>query len=817
MQNLLPDLRLGIRSLRRSPGFAFFAILTLGLGIGLVTSVFSVVNSVLLKPFAFHDPERLVVMREAARDRNEPPGPDNYQHFLNWKANSKALTDAAIFGNRTYSVSTDTDHPNILQGLEVSPNLFSVLGVQPVLGRTFVPAETIEGHDQEVILSWSAWQKYFHGDPGAIGRTLRLGGIPQTVIGIAPEGFSFPHMSEMSTAVVQRAVRPYEIFKPLLADPSVSGDYNYLVIGRLRAGVSRAQAQSELNGLQQAYSRTVAHGTADTSVVVEPLAQEVAGRVSTALWLLLAAVGAVLLIGCVNLANLQLARAVTREREIAVRAALGAGPGRLLWSALIESLLLAALGGALGIVLSFTGVQLFVAAAPANLPRLNEVHVNWMALVAAAGLSIMTALLFGLLPALRAIHIDPQRAMQSNPTRVAIAREGQRTRQLLVAGEVAFTVVLLIVTGLLVRSFSQLVMQQRDFDASHITLTGVSLSTPQYGDSPDDAGAERVRANFIDRAMNDLGRLPGVESVAMTSEMPIAGDTWVSSIARRDHPVALEQEPEANIRWVSPSYVSTLKIPLLAGRDLQASDQNHPTNALISEQTARAAWPGEDPIGRTFQVEGETNYTVVGVVADARINDLKQTASMVYVPYWQNPWWRAFFFIRSPQQTSALADSIRRTIWNIDPQVAIPTLKSLDDQVNDSVATERFQAILLSSFGVAALLLAVLGVYGVLAYSVSLRKQEFGIRVALGSDKIALMRLVMRQAAIPVVAGILAGLVMAFVATRWIGSLLYQTKVGDPAVIFASTAVLLVAAFLAALLPARRAASVDPMRALRTE
>ncbi len=668
-----------------------------------------------------------------------------------------------------------------------------------------------------LILSWSAWQRYFHGDPGAIGRTLRLGGIPQTVIGIMPEGFSFPHMSEMSTAVVQRAVGPYEIFKPLLPDTSASGNYNYLVIGRLRAGVSRAQAQGELSGLQQAYARTLAPGTADTRVVVEPLAQEVAGRVSTALWLLLAAVGAVLLIGCVNLANLQLARAVAREREISVRAALGAGPGRLLWSALIDSLLLALAGGALGIVLSFTGVQMFVAAAPANLPRLNEVHVNWLALLAAAGLSIMTALLFGLLPALRAIHVDPQRAMQSNPTRIANTREGQRTRQLLVAAEVACTVVLLIVTGLLVRSFSQLLTQQRDFDAGHITLAGVNLFNPRYGNSPDDAGAERVRADFIDHAMTDLGRLPGVESVAMTSEMPIAGETWVSSIVRSDHPVPLGQEPDANIRWVSPSYISTLKIPLLEGRDLQASDQNDPTNALISEQAARAAWPGEDPVGKVFEVGGETTYTVVGVVADARINDLKQTASMVYVPYWQNPWWRAFFFIRSPQPTPALADSIRRTIWNIDPQVAIPTLKSLDDQVNDSVATERFQAMLLSSFGVAALLLAVLGVYGVLAYSVSMREQEFGIRVALGSGKAALMQLVMRQAAIPVVGGILAGLALAFGATRWIGSLLYQTKVGDPVVIFASTAVLLLAAFLAALLPARRAAAVDPMRALRNE
>ncbi len=815
MHTFLQDLRFSIRTLRKSPGFALIAVLTLGLGIGSVTSVFSVVNSVLLKPFAFQDPGRLVVLREVARERNEPPGPDNYKHYLNWKTNSKTLTDAAIFRNRGYSVSADTDHPSIVDGLEISPNLFSVLGVQPFLGRSFLPAETVEGHDQELILSWSAWQKYFRGDPDAIGRTLRIGGIPQTVVGIAPPDFTFPHMTEMSTAVSGSAVRPYEVFKPLLPDVSESGNYNYLVVGRLQAGVALTQAQTELNGLQQAYLRTIPHTFADTTVLVEPLTEEVAGRVSTALWLLLAAVGAVLLIGCVNLANLQLARAVTREREIAVRAALGAGPGRLVWSALMDSLLLAVLGGALGVFLAFTGVRLFVAAAPASLPRLDQVHVSWLALLAAAGLSILTALLFGLLPALRSIRVDPQRAMQANPARVANTREGQRTRNLLVGGELACTVVLLVLTGLLVRSFSRLLLQQRDFDATHLTLTGVSLGTPRYGNSPEEAGP--VRASFIDHALTGLGQLPGVESVAMTSEMPIAGETWVSTITRSDHPVPPGQEPSANIRWVSPSYVSTLKIPLLAGRDLQPSDQNHPTNVLISEQAARAAWPGEDPVGRTFEVGGEDHYTVVGVVADARINDLKRTANMVYVPYWQNPWWRAFFFIRSPQPTSALADSIRRTIWNIDPQVAIPTLKSLDDQVNDSVATERFQAMLLSSFGIAALLLAVLGVYGVLAYSVSLRQQEFGIRVALGSGKTALIQLVLRQAAIPVVGGILAGLALAFAASRSIASLLYETKAGDPTVIISSIAVLLLAAFLAALLPARRAASVDPMRALRSE
>jgi predicted permease len=815
MQTLLQDLRFSIRTLRRSPGFALIAILTLALGIASVTSIFSVVNSVLLKPFAFPEANRLVVLRETARELNYAPFPDNYKHYLNWKVNSKTLANAAIFRNSTFSVSSETDHPEIVGGLNISPEFFSVLGVEPALGRSFLPSEAVKGHDNVVILSWSAWQRYFRGDPGVIGRTLSIGGTPETVVGVSPRSFSFPHMNEMATAVSQQEVHPYEIFQPLVPDPSFmndAGGYDFLVIGRLKAGVSPAQVESELGGLQEAFVQA-AHISLHPWIVVESLKQEVAGTVSTALWLLLAAVGAVLLIGCVNLANLQLARAVAREREIAVRAALGASRKRLVRSTLMDSIVLATAGGALGILLSFTGVRLFVAAAPSSLPRLSETHVSLPILLAAAGLSILTALLFGALPALRSMRVDPQSAMQSNSNRVANTRAGQRTRNVLVAGEVACTVVLMIVTGLLLRSFSRLLTQQREFDSTHVTLAQVDLYAPQYGDTV--SNSDKVRAEFIDRALENLGRMPGVQSVAVTSEMPLAGETWVDGISRPDHPVPQNHEPPANMRWVSPSYIDTLKIPLIEGRNLQASDRDHPTNALISQQTARTIWPGEDPLGKTFTTGDEAKFTVVGVVADARINDLKKTASMIYLPYWQNPWWRAYFLVRSSQPTSM--NAIRREIWKIDPQVAIPALKSLDDQVTDSVATEHFQTILLSAFGAAALLLALLGVYGVLAYSVSLREQEFGIRIALGSGKAALIRLVMRQAVVPVVAGILAGLTLALIATRWIQTLLYETKAVDPAAITASIALLLAAALLASLLPAQRAASVDPIKALKME
>jgi predicted permease len=460
-------------------------------------------------------------------------------------------------------------------------------------------------------------------------------------------------------------------------------------------------------------------------------------------------------------------------------------------------------------------VRLFVAAAPRNLPRLSAIHVSWPVLAAAAGLSIFTALLFGLLPALRSMRVDPQSALQSSTTRVSASRESRRTRHALVAAEVACTMGLLIVTGLLVRSLSTLLSQNRDFDSSHITLTSVYLYAPQYGDEKKDSMA--LRASFSDRALADLARIPGVQSVATTSERPMAGATWIDNIDRPDHPLPPAQTPDANIRWISPSYASTLRIPILAGRDLNLDDKNHLNNALISQKAARTIWPGENPVGKTFTLGDKDVFTVVGVLADARINDLKQTASMIYLPYWQNPWWRVNFLIRSPQATPALASSIRRTIWSIDPEVAIPLLQSMDNQVSDSVATDRFQTLLLSSFGCAALLLALLGIYGVLAYSVSLRQQEFGIRMALGCDKRTLIGFVARQAMAPVVAGIVVGLALAFASARLVQSLLYQTSAADPVTIAASIVLLLGAAVVAAILPARRAAQIDPAQVLRNE
>jgi predicted permease len=825
---VMTSLKFTLRQLRKSPGFSLTAILTLALGIGAAASIFSVVNTVLLKPFAFRDPGRLVVMREVVDEMKaqSPVVPDNYLHYLRLKRDSKTLEDAAIFRSSGASVSLSGDHPQMVGSVLASPNFFHVLGVQPMMGRDFTAKDGEKGADDVVILSYSGWKALMNGDPNVIGKTLRNGGKPNTIIGVLPAGVNLPEI------VPTPGIQPRQggdtpetmIFEPMV--PSGSDlrddnyDYNFNVIARLRPGVTLEQASAELDGLQHAYSRS-AHLPVHIGVFLTPLAEDVTSGINKALWLLFGAVGAVLLIACVNLANLQLARAVAAERETAVRAALGANRLQIVMARLMESLVLAVLGGIGGVALTFVGVRLLLALAPANVPRLNEVQVSFSVLLFAGALSVATAILFGILPALRSLRVNPQAALQAGSSRSATgSQEVQRVRSVLVASEVACTVVLLIVTALILRSFSQVLNQNRGFDSGHVTIAQANLFAPQYGDSLHTSDAAKVA--FIDRALAALGQLPGVRATGMTSVMPLTGETWVDNVTRADHPVPPAQQPLVNLRWVSPDYLATMQMALTAGRNFTAEDRNNPHVVLLSEKAARDIFPGENPIGRkidSLENMGDTAHpeTVIGVVANARINGLKDEAAMAYMPYWVHPPWTVSFLVRSEQTSDALIPEVRRVIWGVDPQVAIPVLKSLDAQVSESVATDRFQTILLSGFGVAALLLALLGVYGVLAYSVSLRQQEFGIRIALGSDKARLMLLVLRQAAWPVVSGSVVGLVLAFVVTRWLRSLLYETRTVDPIAILGSLLLLGIAAALAAILPARRAAGVDPVEVLRAQ
>jgi predicted permease len=821
VRQMARDARFAIRQLRKSPGFTFTAILTLAFGIGAATSVFSVVDAVLLKPLAFRDSDRLLVLREVVeQNRSERSAePVNFRHYLRLKNDAKSVEDAAIFQQRGMSISPTGDHPRIVGAVVASPSLFRMLGVQPMLGRDFVDADASKGAANVVVLSYEGWQAFFAGNPKVVGETLRLGGDPATVIGVLPPGMRFPRIA-LAPNIASGAPLTTMVYAPLTPSDwdlsSDTGNFNYSVIARLKDGVTLAQASAELETLQNAYTVST-HLPIHLGIALTPLATDVTSGISGALWLLFAAVGAVLLIACVNLANLQLARAVSAERETAVRAALGASKGQLVMARLAESLLLALAGGLAGVALAFTGVRLLLVLVPPNVPRVNEVQVSMPVLLFAAVLSITIALAFGILPALRSLHVQPQTALQASSSRTTTSREG-RTRSILVAGQVACTVALLIVTSLALRSFSRLLRQDRGFDSSHVTLAQVDLFSPEFSDKI--PKVKEVKLAFADHALTALQRLPGVQLVTVTSAAPLTGETWVDELERPDHPLPEAQRPMINLRWINQDYLATMQIPLISGRNLTAADRANPYVALISEKTARDGFPGENPIGRTISdivPDDEHSVTVIGVVADTRINGLKDEAAMIYMPYWAYTPWTLSFLVRSSQPSGSLISEMRRAIWQIDPQVAIPTLKSMDEQLSDSVSTERFQVVVLTSFGAAALLLALLGVYGVTAYSVSLRQQEFGIRIALGSNRAALTLLVLRQAAYPVLGGITTGLGAAFVATRLVRSMLYETQTADPVAIAVSIGLLLAVAVLAAMIPARRAASTDPMRALRTE
>ena len=816
------DLIFASRQLRKSPGFALTAILTLALGIGAVTSVFSIVSAVLLKPFSFRDPAQLISVRETEDEikSQEEAIPVNYRHYVRLKHDSKTLEDAALFQQMGESVSLTGERPQVVGALAASPNFFHVLGIAPMLGRDFVAADAVKGAPPVVILSYNGWKELAGGDPNAVGRTLRVGGDPATVVGVLPADFHFPHVA-IAPHLAGGPVRETLVFDAYIpTDWDLSADtanFNFNVIARVKPGISVAQAGTELETLQRSYTAS-AHLPVHFGISVTPLSRDITSGISGALWLIFGAVGAVLLIACVNLANLQLSRVVASERETAVRAALGASKTSLILNRFAESLLLSLAGGLAGAALAFWGTRFLLALAPANIPRLSDVRVSLPVLLFSAGLSIAAAVVFGTLPAMRSLRVEPQKALQASSVRTVNSREGTRTRSLLVATQVAVTIVLLVLTSLMLRSFSHLMRQNLGFDASHTTLVSVDLFAPSYGDKV--PGMKAAKLAFVDRTLAAMQGLPGVQSVGVTSAAPLTGQTWVDDLTRPDHPVPQSQRPMINIRWTNPDYFSTMRIPLVAGRWFTSADRANPNVALISEGLARVGFPGEDPIGKKMSElvpESQDNVTIIGVVADTRINGLKETASMVYIPYWAFTPWTLSFLVRGSQPSSAMISEMRRAVWSIDPQVAIPSLKSMDNQMSESVATDRFQTVVLTSFGAAALLLALLGVYGVLAYAVSLRRQEFGIRIALGSGKTALMRLVVLQAAYPVLMGAGAGLVVALVFARWVRSLLYQAPAFDPLAVGGSLLLIVAASVIAAALPARRAASVDPMQALRIE
>jgi predicted permease len=818
-ERLSQDVRYALRQLRRSPGFTLTAVLILALGIGASTAVFSILDSVLMRPYGFQNPTQIVVWREVIQEaaKEYPSVPDNYRHFLYLRSHANTIQDAALLQNATFAITTGDGHPRTVKGLSVSPNYFSMLGVSPMLGRAFLPEEAQPGKNKVVVISWAMWRDLFQADASVVGRTVKIKGEPATVVGVLPRSFEFPIVNEMGGGASPDQTSPYSMFQPFVPQgddlTSDDADFAFLVLARLRQDVAVTQASTELSSLLSAYSATN-HLTIHLSAIAQPLLREVTGNVGKTLWLLFAAVLSLLLIACVNLACLQLARAIVRERDNGVRTALGASRTRLFQTACMESLVLCVAGGSFGILLALGGVRLFAAIAPENLPRLHELHVTWAVLVFACGMSGIAAMLSGALPVMRSLHSNPLRALQYASTRIFRSGHTSSVRKALIAFEIACTVVLLIVTGLVLRSFSRVLNTPHDFDASKVILAEVDLLSPRY-EQPNGKG-DLARSAFIDLVVDKVRSTPGVEFTAITSTMPLSGDSAVHSIYRPDHPLPESEVPTANLRNISPGYFETVRTRLVAGRDFNASERSNLQSAIISQRAAQAAWPQNQALGRTFKFDGRI-YSVIGIAADARIANLKENIPVVYLPYWHEPPTSVFFLVRTSRTLDELASIIRHDIWDVDSEAAIPVIEMFDTQMEQSVAPERLQSIVLSSFGIAALFLAVLGVYGVLTYSVSLRTPEFGIRVALGSSRVLLIRLVLLEALMPIGGGIAAGLLTSLAVTRTMRSLLYETSPADPTSIVASVSILFTATFIAAFMPAYRASQIDPIKVLRSE
>jgi predicted permease len=815
---LLQDLRYGFRQLRKSPAFTLTAVLTLALGIGATTALFSVVDGVLLKPLAYRDSGRLVAIWERVRFLQSfaPYLGPNSRHEDIWRRQADDFRDITILQQNSVGVGLAQDHPRYVGRVLAQPNLLDVLGIQPILGRNFLPEETTAGRDNVVILSSRIWQSLFHGDPSVLGKTIQVAGRPCQIIGILPPSFYFPRPDELSADPEPRQLPNVDILQPLVIDTTQNygwnSDYgNYTVLAHLKPGISVANAEAQLNGIAEDIARQIPPNQIDGPVhgalgaYVQPLKQAIVGRTAPRLWLLLAAVLCVLLIACVNLANAQLARFVSRDREAALRSALGASSAQLLGSALAEVGILALTGGILGIALAVTAVHRFAAYTQIAIPRSGVITINFGVLAVSVLLTVGAAVIFGVLPALRLLRVQPQSALQGSG-RSTGSRRGNLLRRSLVTAQVFACTTLLIVAGLFARSLIHLSTQDKGFSTAHVLAADVDL----HGD----IFTDQARIQFNDAVLEKLRAVPGVQSASLVNYMLLAGEAWMDDVNVAGK--STTQSTLANYRWIGPDYFATLQERVLEGREFDARDRTL-KSAVISQATARAVWPNQDAIGRQFTRNGAT-YTVVGIAADARNNALRSApVTMVYLPYWDDVPYRSYFLIRSQQDPASLTGAVRNAIWSYNPSVTIARVHTLDETISDSLAPEHLQTAIFAAFGAAALLLALLGIYGTLSYAVESRTQEVGVRMALGATRASVYWLMLAMIVAPVFIGLTLGWIASLAIGRSITALLYGTSPSDLSVTIPVLLIFAFAAILATWVPCRRASRIEPMQALRTE
>ena len=805
------EIRYAIRGLLRDRVFALMIVLSLAVGIGANTAIFSLVNGVLLQPPDFPHPERLVALTQWAPKllKSYPALPVNIAIYAEWRKQISSFESIGIAQASVFNL-TGSGQPEQVRGAIVSSTIFPVLGVQPKLGRGFTAQEDQSGHDQVVILADSLWRRRYQSDRSIVGRKILMDGKPYEVIGVLPASFIFPREEKFGARTLGENL---EIYRSLGYDSGDlklrMGDFNFWATARMRPGVSAARAQAELNVVQAGISKQLP-GDLDLHATLTPLQERMVGDVRRGLVLLMAAVGAVLLVLCVNLANLSLARAAGRARDAAIRTALGASRRRLLTQSLIESTLLSLTGGAFGVLLAYWGLRALLAAAPIDLPRLQEVHLDSHVLLFALAVSLLTGLIFGALPALQSVRSAPMETLKSAGRGNTEGRGGLRMRNLLVGVEVGLSAALLVTAGLLIASFVRLMAVDKGFQVDRILAMNLSLLSTKYPKAPDQAA-------LFQRVLEKAERMPGVRSASLVSVLPLMGETWIDIVAKEHDTRPMIELPSTNVRFISPAYFQTLRVGLRDGRIFEEQDRNRKV-ALVSASLAQRLWGSENPIGRRLIQTGQTLLEVVGVTPDLRSTSLdNEPVNMLYIPYWQRPRLSASLLVRTSMDPRSIANTLRAAVWQIDGEVTVPEVRTLEEVLSRSVGQRRFQMLLVALFALAALALAAFGTYGVLSYAVSRRTGEMGIRMALGAQQSDVLGMVLREGMMPVLAGLAAGAASAIAFGRYLESLLFHVSPRDPLAFAVSGAVLLIVSVAACLVPARRATRVSPIDALRFE
>lgn len=810
MPTLLADLRYGARMLLATPRVTITALLSLALGIGATAAIFTVVNAVLLRPLPYLEPHRLVAVWETSPENNRRwVAPAN---FVDWR--SEARSFAALAAYDQYSVNlTGRDRPEPLRSASVSGNFWSLLGVRALVGRTFSEAEDAPGAERVAMLTYRAWQRLYGGDSRASGEVLVLDGRPHTLVGVLPPTFDFlgPDVEVITSA--DRGVP--NSFPGLAGDLTRNRDVHIIsVIGRLRAGVSIEQAQAEMNAIMRRLERAYPAFNTGLGARVVPLHDDVVAESRTALLLLSGAVGFLLLIACVNVANLLLARAVARQREMRICVSLGAGRARLVRQVLTETVLLGLIGGAIGFVIAIWGVRGLMALAPDGLARASAIHVDAATLLATVLLSITTALLFGLAPALHATSARGHQPMHAEGLRTSEGRTQRRLQRALVVAELTLAQVLLAGAGLLIASFVK--VQRVDLGFSPDRLLAVELMMP-----PDKSKDPARKLAFNRAVLEKMDALSGVRAAAATLTLPLRGaiNRGVRLLDRPEPPPG--QQPHVDFMIVSSGYFRTLGIPLVTGRSFSERDDfGAPRVAIASQAFARRYWPAGNALGQRVGFGSRTTAEIVGVVGDVRQRDpARAPEPLLYIPMQQDTesWSFIAFALRTQGDPAALASAVREAVFAVDPDQPVGRIRTLGDITDTLIAARRFNTILLGLFSSVALLLAAIGTYGVMAYSVTRRTREIGVRIALGARPGDVLRMVLGQGAGLVVVAIALGLAGALMTNRLLARQLFEISASDPATLAAGAATLSAFGLFACYVPARRAMTIEPLAALREE